>query len=95
MTNFTCHVAIIDSMNDQELDHPEHVNGRTKERIAAASGKSIDQVRSLIFLHKQTSIVHRWIHLKKANNEPLPKNNHELTKLLEDDNRARSLAMKV
>lgn len=58
------HTEIIDSMNDDELDHPENVNGKAKERIAAASGKSIDQVRSLIFLHKQTSIVHRWIHLK-------------------------------
>jgi signal recognition particle GTPase len=51
-------------MTDEELDNPDKVNGVARERLSQASGKPVDVVRSLIFAHKQTAVVHAWIQLK-------------------------------
>ncbi len=49
---------MLDAMTEAELDDPSLVNGAARERIAKASGKPIDQVRSLIYLHKNTRFYH-------------------------------------
>jgi signal recognition particle GTPase len=35
---------MMDTMTDQELDHPELINATARERIAIASGKTVDDV---------------------------------------------------
>lgn len=51
-------------MTDEELDYPEKINGKAKERISTASKRSIDDVRMLLFAHKHSQIVFEWIKLK-------------------------------
>ncbi len=86
---------MLDAMNDQELDNPDAIDGKARERIAAKSGKPIESVRTLLFLHKQSRVVHQWVLLKKQLNEPLPANDYELQRMLAEDARVRNLSKTV
>lgn len=55
---------ILDAMTPEELDNPQLINGVAKQRIAQAAGKPIDNVLMLCFLHKQSSVVAKWLHTK-------------------------------
>jgi hypothetical protein len=43
-----------------------------RERIARASGKSVDDVGKLLYFYKQTKIVATWLQLKKSKKEKIP-----------------------
>lgn len=51
-------------MTEEELDNPDKINGQSKERISKASGKPVDDVRMLVFMHKQSQVVHKWLNMK-------------------------------
>ena len=82
-------------MTESELDNPSLIDGKARERIAAKSGKPIDQVRTLLFLHKQSAVVHKWVQMKHQLKEPMPTNDYELQKQLSEDVRVRGLSKDV
>jgi signal recognition particle GTPase len=55
---------MMDTMTDAELDNPELINGKSRERISKASGKSEDDVSRLVFFYKQSLIVATWLQQK-------------------------------
>ena len=55
---------ILDAMTPEELDNPALINGQAKQRIALASGKPVDNVLMLCFLHKQSCVVAKWLNVK-------------------------------
>jgi signal recognition particle GTPase len=55
---------ILDKMSDQELDHPETINGPVRDRIALTAGVSIDEVNKLLLAHKQGLITQKWLLMK-------------------------------
>jgi signal recognition particle GTPase len=54
----------LDALTEEELDNPDKINGKARERISAASGKPIESVRMLLFFHKQSQVVQKWIQLR-------------------------------
>lgn len=57
---------MLDVFTEQELDDPSLVDTKAKERIARASGKTVDEVSRLITFYKQSLIVQQWLALKYA-----------------------------
>lgn len=56
--------ALIGSLTESELDRPERITAEDKLRIQSASGQSLDEVNRMLFLFKQTRIIHEWIRIK-------------------------------
>lgn len=82
-------------MTDAELDKPELINGQAKERIAKSSGKPIDTVLTMLFLHKQSKVMAQWLKMKKDAGEALPANDWELQNMMQNDTRVRAISKKV
>ncbi len=82
-------------MTDAELDKPELINGVAKERIAKASGKPIDTVLTMLFLHKQSKVMAKWLHMKKTAGETLPTSDWELQNMMQNDLRVRAISKQV
>ena len=57
-------VALIGALTESELDHPERLTAVDKLRIQSSSGQSLDEVNRMLFLYKQTRIIHEWIRIK-------------------------------
>jgi signal recognition particle GTPase len=57
-------LEMLDAMTDAELDFPEKISGKDKERISKASGKSLEDVRMLLFFHKQSKIIQKYVQIK-------------------------------
>jgi signal recognition particle GTPase len=57
-------IEMLDVMTPEELDNPDKINGKAQERISRESGKPIDDVRMLLFIHKQSQVIHQWIQAK-------------------------------
>jgi len=93
--DLTTFKALLDALTDQELDDPELINGKARERIAISSGKSIDDVHKLLMFYKQSKIVQEWLVLKKSKNESMPKNEGEMLRMQEDDIRLRNIANRI
>lgn len=55
---------ILDAMTNEELDSPDKINGKARERISTASKRSIDDVRMLLYAFRHSQIVFEWINLK-------------------------------
>lgn len=53
---------ILDVMTVQEIDNPDSLTGTHKARICAASSKTPEDMSRLIFVWKQSLIVHTWLH---------------------------------
>lgn len=58
---------MLDVMNVQEIENPESFNGSTKERIIKASGKTAEDLTRMIYVWKQTLVVHTWLQEKWVN----------------------------
>lgn len=87
--------AMLDAMTDQELERPETLRMPAKERIAASSGKTVEDVAKLLHAYRQTLIVHTWLHVKKNKGEHLPSTQAEMQKMQETDPRVRPIAAKI
>jgi len=84
--------ALLDSFKEEELNDINLVTGAVKARVAAQSGKPIDEVNKLIYFYRQSLIVANWLKLKKDKNEILPKTMTELQSMQEKDPRIRNVA---
>lgn len=93
--DLTTFKALLDALSDSELDDPDLINGKARERIATSTGKPIDDVHRLIMFYKQSKIIQEWLVLKKSNNEAMPKSEFELMRMQEDDVRLRNIANKI
>jgi signal recognition particle GTPase len=63
-TLIAINLEMLDAMTDSELDFPEKITGKDKERISKASGKSLEDVRMLLFFHKQSKIIQKFVQIK-------------------------------
>lgn len=55
---------MLNTFSEQELDDPTIVDTKAKERIARASGKTVDEVSRLLTYYKQSLIVQQWLAMK-------------------------------
>lgn len=55
---------VLDKMSDDELDHPEKINGPIRDRIAGTAGVNVDEVSKLLMAYKQGMITQRWLQMK-------------------------------
>jgi len=95
MQDLTTFKALLDALTDSELDDPNLINGKARERIATTTGKPIDDVHRLIMFYKQSKIIQEWLVLKKTLNEAMPKSEFEMMRMQEDDVRLRNIANKI
>jgi signal recognition particle GTPase len=51
-------------MTEKELDDPSSINFLSKERIAKASGKSLEDVSRMLFYFQQSRIMQEWLVMK-------------------------------
>ena len=58
------YAALIGALTESELDHPDRITATDKLRIQSSSGQSLDEVNRMLFLFKQTRIIHEWVRLK-------------------------------
>ena len=49
-------------MTVQEIENPDSLTGPNKARICAAAGKTAEDMSRMIFVWKQSLIVHTWLH---------------------------------
>jgi signal recognition particle GTPase len=87
--------VMLDAMTEEELDNPEKVNGIARERIAKTSGKPIEKVRSLVFLHKNTQFYHLVLKMRKAAGDRMPNSPTDMNKLFEEDPRVKPIFQQV
>lgn len=87
--------SMLDAMTEVELDYPEKINRPARERIARATGRSVDDVVRLTYFYKQSLIICTWLQLKKGKGEVLPKTELELQQMQENDVRMRTIAAKI
>jgi len=87
--------AMLDTLNDAELDRPEDIDGLAKQRISLQSNQSLDDVNKMIFFFNQSKIMHEWLSLKKSLKERLPTSEAEMQLMQENDMRIRSIANKI
>ena len=52
---------MLDVMTVQEIDNPDSLTGPNKARICTASGKSPEDMSRMIFMWKQSLIMHTWL----------------------------------
>eukprot|EP00600_Ochromonadales_sp_CCMP1393_P006223 CAMPEP_0174959716 /NCGR_PEP_ID=MMETSP0004_2-20121128/3329_1 /TAXON_ID=420556 /ORGANISM="Ochromonas sp., Strain CCMP1393" /LENGTH=174 /DNA_ID=CAMNT_0016208061 /DNA_START=163 /DNA_END=687 /DNA_ORIENTATION=- len=86
---------LLDSLSDSELDDPDSIDGKAKERISQTSGKSIDDVNRLLLFYRQSQIVQQWLILKKSKGEILPRTEREMRAMQENDIRVRTISNKI
>ena len=87
--------AILDVMTEAELDAPDKLNGPSREKLARAASKNVDEVVRMIFYYKQSLVLFTWLQLKKKLGEELPRTEAELQKMQEGDVRIRPIAAKI
>lgn len=58
------HTDILDVMTVQEIDNPDSLTGLMKERIYKASGMGPAEVSRLLYVYKQSLVVHTWLQEK-------------------------------
>ena len=87
--------VMLDAMTDAELDNPEKINGPSRERIARATGRSVDDIVRLVYFYKQSLIICTWLQMKKEKGEALPKTDVELQTMTQSDTRMRTIASKI
>ena len=51
-------------MSVQEIDNPELLTGIVREKIVKTSGKTVEDLNKLLFVYKQSLIVHTWLQEK-------------------------------
>ena len=85
----------IDAMSDKELDDPDTIDGKARERIAAKAGKTMDDVTRMLFFYKQSLIICTWLQMKKKAGESLPSSEQELQEMQASDGRLGNIARKV
>lgn len=56
--------GILDKMSDSELEHPDQIKGPDRERLAAATGTTVDEVVQMIKYYQQTKIMATWLRLR-------------------------------
>ena len=62
--NKLCYADILDVMTVHEIDNPDSLTGLMKERIYKASGMGPTEVSRLLFVYKQSLVVHTWLQEK-------------------------------
>ena len=56
--------AMMEKMNDAEMNDPMSINHAGKERISKASGKNVEDVSKMLFYFLQSSIMQEWLQVK-------------------------------
>lgn len=88
-------VRILDSMSEDQLNHPEKIKALQREKIAIKAETTPEEVAKLISQYNQTLITFEWLKLKKTNGEALPTTDHELAEMQGNDPRLKSIASRI
>jgi signal recognition particle GTPase len=51
-------------MSEKELENPAALKGPDRERIAASSGESVDEIVKMLQYFQHTKILAAWLQLK-------------------------------
>mmetsp|Transcript_17901 Transcript_17901/g.18669 ORF Transcript_17901/g.18669 Transcript_17901/m.18669 type:complete len:203 (-) Transcript_17901:100-708(-) len=88
-------IRILDSMSEDQLEHPEKIKSPQREKIAIRAETTPEEVAKLINQFNQTLITYEWLKFKKGNGEALPTTDVELAAMQSNDSRYKSIATKI
>eukprot|EP00607_Mallomonas_marina_P009671 CAMPEP_0182420002 /NCGR_PEP_ID=MMETSP1167-20130531/4473_1 /TAXON_ID=2988 /ORGANISM="Mallomonas Sp, Strain CCMP3275" /LENGTH=166 /DNA_ID=CAMNT_0024595345 /DNA_START=162 /DNA_END=662 /DNA_ORIENTATION=- len=86
---------MLDCMTPQELETPESIGGKAKERIAVTSSHPVEDVSRMLMFFKHSLVLHTWLHMKKTCKEEMPKTEEEIVSMQESDPRIQVISRKI